>query len=73
MVMYTKILADIQDKLKAEEYLYHYIKKEEFPFIILRLPDVIGPFDDTSRFWAYVKWITQYTNHPIQMVFQFFS
>ncbi|EGR34125.1 nad dependent epimerase, putative [Ichthyophthirius multifiliis] len=52
-------------KLKCEEFLYHYTQKDIFPFVILRLPDVIGPFDDTGRFWAYIKWIQKSQDYPI--------
>jgi nucleoside-diphosphate-sugar epimerase len=43
------------DKLKCEECLSLY--GPEFPYVILRFPDIIGAYDDTGRFWAYVKWI----------------
>ena len=42
------------DKLKCEEYLK---MKQIFKYVILRLSDVIGPYDDSGRFWGYVKWI----------------
>ncbi|EAR95790.2 NAD-dependent epimerase/dehydratase (macronuclear) [Tetrahymena thermophila SB210] len=54
-------------KLKCEEFLYNYVEKEELPFVILRLPDVIGPFDDTGRFWAYMKWITEFNKNTLYM------
>lgn len=44
------------DKLRCEEYLKSHVK-EHFRFICLRLPDVIGPWDRSGRFWAYLKWI----------------
>lgn len=31
----------------------------------LRLPDVIGPYDSTCRFWAYVMWISDMKKKPI--------
>jgi len=43
--------------LKCEEFLKNFADKSKIPYIVLRLPDVIGPFDDTSRFWALMKWI----------------
>merc|ERR1712039_345258 len=43
-------------KLEAEEVL-----AEKLPdgcrSISLRLPDVIGPYDDTLRLWAYWHWL----------------
>ena len=41
------------DKLKCEEYLKQL---QAFKYIILRLSDVIGPYDDSGRFWGYIKW-----------------
>jgi nucleoside-diphosphate-sugar epimerase len=32
-------------------------KPEGIPFIILRLPDVLGPRDTTYRFWFYQLWV----------------
>lgn len=46
-----------QNKLKCEEFLKNYVIEGSFKYVILRLPDVIGPFDDTGRFWALLKWI----------------
>lgn len=47
------------NKLRAEEYLRSHCSdlEEGFPFICLRLPDVIGPYDGTVRYWAYMKWL----------------
>ena len=47
-------------KLCCEEFLLEEIDKESFPFIILRLPDVIGPYDDTGRFFSYILWMTEF-------------
>lgn len=50
----------------CEEYMNNEIEKEEFPYIILRFADVIGPYDDTGRFWAYVKWLSEFNEtYPI--------
>lgn len=46
-------------KLEVEEAL----KATNKPVFCLRLPDVIGPYDDTGRLWAYWYWIQ--TNVPI--------
>jgi nucleoside-diphosphate-sugar epimerase len=48
------------DKLKCEEYLRSHSSSNDymsFPFVVLRLPDVIGPYDSTSRLWAYIRWL----------------
>jgi nucleoside-diphosphate-sugar epimerase len=54
--------------LKCEEYMNKIDDKSAFPFICLRLPDVLGPFDDSHRFWAYMLWIKYFPDHPIEMV-----
>ena len=45
-------------KLRAEEEL---VKQRHldggYPYVILRLPDVIGPRDSTYRWWMYQLWI----------------
>ena len=47
------------DKLRCEEYLRSHVSEIEsgFPFICLRLPDVIGPYDSTGRLFAYYLWL----------------
>jgi nucleoside-diphosphate-sugar epimerase len=35
------------------------------PYICLRLPDVIGPFDNTERFWCYLTWLKYQNKYPI--------
>ena len=44
-VQYIKM----QDKLKCELYLR---KTKHIPYICLRLPDVLGPYDNTNRLWC---------------------
>ena len=41
------------DKVKCDEYLKSHAAdtRDGFPYICLRLPDVIGPMDSTGRFW----------------------
>jgi len=34
----------------------------------LSLPDVLGPYDDTGRFWAYVEWIANSEEFPVELV-----
>jgi len=45
------------DKLKCEEYLKSHIKEKDFNYLCLRFPDIIGPYDRSGRFWAYILWI----------------
>ena len=44
------------DKLMAEQALMRRAGSNQSLFV-LRLPDVIGEFDDTGRFWSYKLWI----------------
>ena len=44
-------------KLEAEEVLYNQRLEGGFPFVILRLPDIVGPRDTTSRWWLYHLWV----------------
>lgn len=55
------------DKLCCEEYLRNHLSKPEdgFSYICLRMPDVLGPYDSTGRFWAYLLWIQQMRGMPI--------
>lgn len=55
------------DKLKCEEYLLSHVTVDQFPYICLRLPDVIGPYDRSGRFWAYMKWIEDNQKNPIHI------
>ncbi|XP_057306164.1 uncharacterized protein LOC130644534 [Hydractinia symbiolongicarpus] len=43
-------------KLEGEEVLDRFHKVLDFDYISLRLPDVIGPRDNTNRFWKYYMW-----------------
>lgn len=59
------------DKLRCEEYLRSHVggtrgsNEFELPFVCLRLPDIIGPFDATGRFWTYLLWIQKMDVWPI--------
>lgn len=53
------------DKLRCEEYLRSTTTFEDFAHVCLRLPDVIGPFDTSGRFWAYLLWIERGGDHPV--------
>ena len=44
------------NKLACEEVLTKLHTEQNFNFISLRLPDVIGPRDNTNRFWYYFLW-----------------
>jgi len=57
-------------KLSGEEALKHYQKnKGGFPWVILRLADVIGPRDTTNRWWTYQLWVKFFSEiqNPIFM------
>ena len=43
-------------KLQGEETLQKFFKKLKFDYISLRLPDVLGPRDNTNRFWKCFLW-----------------
>lgn len=55
------------DKLKCEEYLRSHIGAVNtgFNYVCLRLPDVIGPYDSTCRYWAYLLWLRDMQKRPI--------
>ena len=43
------------------------VDRKKFPYISLVLPDVIGPYDDTGRYWSYLKWIAKSPTHPVEI------
>lgn len=45
------------EKLACEEVLRKQRQAGGFPYVALRLPDVIGPRDGSFRFWTYQIWI----------------
>ncbi len=45
------------NKLAAEESVVEKRLLGGFPFVLLRLPDVVGPRDTTFRWWTYQLWI----------------
>lgn len=57
------------DKLACEEILEKEKKSGGFPYVALRLPDVIGPRDSSFRFWTYHLWIRIHKaiQHPVHM------
>ncbi|OWF35330.1 uncharacterized protein LOC110443058 [Mizuhopecten yessoensis] len=44
-------------KLECEEVLVKQRKEGGVPYVLLRLPDVIGPRDNTYRWWMYQMWL----------------
>lgn len=56
-------------KLEAEEVLAAGLSEEPAAGrgVALRLPDVIGPFDDTLRLWAYWHWVQLGPKIPVQV------
>lgn len=57
------------DKLACEEVLQEQRKEGGFPYVALRLPDVIGPRDNSFRFWTYQLWIRIHKDihYPVHM------
>ena len=47
--------------MKCEMYL---ARKNNLPYTILRLPDVIGAYDSSDRFWATMRWME---NNPVKV------
>ena len=56
-------------KLQCEEELLAQRPDGGIPFISLRLPDVIGPRDNTYRWWIYQMWLrlTRYLEKPVSV------
>ncbi|KAL3878315.1 hypothetical protein ACJMK2_030678 [Sinanodonta woodiana] len=56
-------------KLEAEEELQRQCAKTGVLYITLRLPDVVGPRDNTRRWWLYQLWIQLrgYLERPISV------
>lgn len=48
-------------------YLRKFRDVNKFPYLSLILPDVIGPYDDTGRYWAYLKWVERCEKEPIEI------
>lgn len=57
------------EKLSCEEELQLQRQTGGFPFVVLRLPDVIGPRDNSFRFWTYQLWVKTHKAiaHPIHL------
>ena len=41
------------------------LEASNVPYLILRLPDVIGPRDTTHRWWTYQLWMQLFTEFPL--------
>jgi len=52
------------NKKECDEYIQSF--RTTFRHLILRLPDVIGPYDDTARFWSTLLWAN--SGVPMQLV-----
>uniref|UniRef100_T1IJ26 NAD-dependent epimerase/dehydratase domain-containing protein n=1 Tax=Strigamia maritima TaxID=126957 RepID=T1IJ26_STRMM len=54
-------------KLGCEEVITKELTKKGIYFIILRLPDVLGPRDTTNRWWFFQMWLQfyNYINKPL--------
>ena len=57
------------DKVACEEVLQGQRKEGGFPYVAVRLLDVIGPRDNSFRFWTYHLWIKLHKaiHHPVHM------
>lgn len=56
-------------KLQCEEILTSQSGSNIVPYIIYRLPDVIGPRDNTYRWWIYQSWmrLRKYLERPVSI------
>lgn len=56
-------------KLQCEEVLTSQKDDNKIPYIIYRLPDVIGPRDNTYRWWIYQSWmrLRKYLERPVSV------
>ena len=41
-------------------------KNNSASYFIIRLPDVLGTYDDTYRLWSYIEWIKLSHINPIE-------
>ena len=63
MDMYRNL--ETQNKHKCEIYLQ---RTKHVPCVSLRLPDVIGPYDNTERFWCSLEWVKRSREFPIELI-----
>jgi len=63
-------------KLECEEELHTMFNREGgVPYVTLRLPDVIGPRDNTYRWWIYQLWVklADYIDKPLSVPKRFWN
>jgi nucleoside-diphosphate-sugar epimerase len=53
-------------KLQAEELLVRSLSSEKL--LSLRLADVIGPYDETFRFWKQLIWAQNQAKFPLEVL-----
>jgi nucleoside-diphosphate-sugar epimerase len=66
---------EVQNKLKDKDsYGYRKLEIEQFlsdvnglKLLSLRLADVIGPYDDSCRFWKYLLWQRVVEEHKLEL------
>ena len=54
-------------KLHVEQELFTHFAESEVSVLSLRLADVIGPYDDSCRFWKYPLWAQVAKQWPITL------
>ena len=54
-------------KLQVEQQLFTHFADTDISVLSLRLADVIGPFDDSCRFWKYLMWAQVAKHWPITL------
>lgn len=54
-------------KILCEELLTREAPDHNLEVVALRLADVIGPYDDSYRFWKYVTWIKTLLGLPSRL------
>ena len=64
----NKYHPDGDARLEAEEILYIQRLDGGFPFVILRLPDIVGPRDTTARWWLYHLWVRLAAADPMRPI-----
>jgi len=57
------------DKFGCEEALVKQREEGGIPYVILRLPDVLGPRDTTNRWWPYQLWLQFYDRIKVPIRF----
>mmetsp|Transcript_21102 Transcript_21102/g.25959 ORF Transcript_21102/g.25959 Transcript_21102/m.25959 type:complete len:138 (+) Transcript_21102:552-965(+) len=57
------------NKISCEEHFTEYATRQSdsISFVALRLADVIGPYDESWRFWKYCTWIKAHLGLPTRV------